>query len=98
LAARRRRLNTASAAAPNSKVIGGAGTSVPVVELLVLVPVVLLVLELVLVLDEVELLVEVDDDVLVVMLPELLVDDELLLEPEELLDELPDEPVELPWQ
>ena len=85
-----------TAAAPNSKVIGGAGTGVPLVEL-----VEPLELPLVdedvdeLVLDEVDELVELEpeleplDEVLLVMLP-----DVLLVEPPE-LDELDDELLEL---
>jgi len=67
-----RRRSTAAAARPNSAIIGGAGTSVPLVEpdVLELVELELLVLEEleVLELDEVEL--EVEELVLEVMFPE----------------------------
>ena len=81
-----RRRSTAAAARPNSAIIGGAGTSVPLVEpdVLELVELELLVLEEleVLELDEVEL--EVEELVLEVMFPEV----EVLVEtsPELLLE------------
>ncbi len=80
----RRRLNTPAAAAPNNSIIGGAGTSVPPVEVLVLEPP-----ELV---DD-EVLLEVEPDELVEL------DEETLPEVEELveLDEetLPDDEEEV---
>lgn len=57
----RRRLKTPAAAAPNSSIIGGAGTSVPPVEVLVLEPPELVDDE---VLVEVEELVELDEETL----------------------------------
>ncbi|WP_062734352.1 hypothetical protein [Sphingobium abikonense] len=89
--AKRRRATSATAAAPKSRTIGGAGTSVPPV-LVLDPPVELLVEELV---DD-ELLVEddVDELPLLPVLPKL--DDELLDDELDELDEddelLPDEP------
>jgi hypothetical protein len=89
--AKRRRATSATAAAPKSRTIGGAGTSVPPV-LVLDPPVELLVEELV---DD-ELLVEddVDELPLLPVLPKL--DDELLDDELDELDEddelLPDDP------
>ena len=78
--ARRRRLNTPAAAAPNSSSIGGAGTSVPPVEVLVLEPPELVDDEVLLKVEPEEL-VELDE----VTLPE--VDELVELDEETLPDE-----------
>lgn len=78
--AKRRRLNTPAAAAPNSSSIGGAGTSVPPVEVLVLEPPELVD-------DEVEELVELDDDTLPEVDELVELDEETLPDEEDEVDE-----------
>ena len=92
----RRRENTAAAPAPNSRIIGGAGTSVPPLEeVLPDVPPEVELLVLVELEPLVELLLLVELDVLEVMLPEVELELEVLVEtlPDELDVEvtLPDE-------
>ncbi|WP_336979811.1 hypothetical protein [Altererythrobacter fulvus] len=103
--AKRRRPNTATAPAPKSSSIGGAGTCVPLVVLVLLDP---LVEPEVLVLEEVEELVELLvedevelDEVLLLILPELVLVELLPEDEPEELDEPELEPLEPPqclWQ
>src|SRR3546814_2526846 len=80
------RATSAAAAAPKSRIMGGAGTGVPPVELLLVVPPLLLELEL----EEVEVELPVDEDVEELELPKLEVPPELLeaeLDEDEVLEE-----------